>query len=518
MDFFNFEDIGVFRIYGGKRYLPQDARHQAIGKFIREHPMAKTAYWAHEVADRLPGFTMAIKSSWQKCGYFSRYSWARIFRPEDKDRDIFFTVGVDRDHKKGLVYKLDFQRDRSSELSDAKKRMCDLFITRHKLEWQTVVTAELNDFDWEKLIDATVDFISRHTDLYDEMVAQAWRRSARICWNTNNWLCPSGKIGKAPQKDSYERLYGYGNEEWLFDTGKLIDGCHYAFLEPVRQASDREVGEKYDTLLWTIDSRSKIRYAVADIRGMEIISEQESAKALAEYKQRGWLREMRKQVDDIGGDAQAFDKKIAFNIRFRPECVNVLYPAEIPAGNSVMRLKHYRLNRLQPDVAGMLSSERSVRHAFVGGRRSGHAAGAMTSYVSEAREVQMRHLHREISDGLTAFLAGKYGGDNVDQESTIGSRRIDIVLKERRGYVFYEIKTYPSLRTSVREALGQLLEYAHYPESDNACKLVIVTQSTHSDRSKRDAQRYVARLRKLYHLPICLRYFDMESKTLSVAY
>lgn len=146
------------------------------------------------------------------------------------------------------------------------------------------------------------------------------------------------------------------------------------------------------------------------------------------------------------------------------------------------------------------------------------AAGAVTSYVSEPREVQMRHLHREISDGLTAFLTGKYGGDNVDQESTIGSRRIDVALKERRGYVFYEIKTYPSLRTSVREALGQLLEYAHYPESDNAFKLIVVTQSTHSDQSKKEAQRYIARLRKLYHLPIYLCYFDKKSKTLSVAY
>lgn len=480
--------------------------------------MAKTAYWAKEVADRLPGFTMEIKSAWQRYGYFSSYSWARIFRPEDKDRDIFFTVGVDREHKKGLVYKLDFQRDKSSELSDAKKRMCDLSIKHRNLEWQTVATTELNDFDWDKLIGATVDFISRHTDLYDEMVAQAWRRSARICWNTNNWLCPSGKLGKALEKDSYEQKYGYGNEEWLFDTGKLIDGYHYAFLEPVRQASDREVGERYDTLLWTIDSRSKTRYAVADIRRMEIISEEESVKALMEYRQRGWLREMRKQVDDIGGDVQTFDGKIAFNIRFRPECVNVLYPAEIPAGNPIMQLKHYRLNRLQSDAADMLSSERSVRHTFVGGRRSVPAAGAVTSYVSEPREVQMRHLHREISDGLTAFLTGKYGGDNVDQESTIGSRRINVALKERRGYVFYEIKTYPSLRTSVREALGQLLEYAHYPESDNAFKLIVVTQSTHSDQSKKEAQRYIARLRKLYHLPIYLCYFDKKSKTLSVAY
>ena len=103
----------------------------------------------------------------------------------------------------------------------------------------------------------------------------------------------------------------------------------------------------------------------------------------------------------------------------------------------------------------------------------------------------------------------------MDQESTIDNRRIDVALKDARGYVFYEIKTYPSLRTSVREALGQLLEYAHYPESHNAHKLIIVTQSTHSNQDKQVVQQYIAQLRKLYKLPIYLCYFDKDKQTLS---
>lgn len=515
MDFFNIQDIEIFQKFGGKPYRKDDLQHQATGRFMKDNPMAKTRYWAQEVADKLPGFTMATNCRWQKSGYFSRYAWARIFRKEDKDHDIFFTVGVDREQEKGLVYKFDFQRDKSSVLSPAKKQECDRFIKRHKLEWQTVTAAELSNYDWEKLINETVGFISRHMILYDELGAQVWKRSARICWNTNNWLYPSGKEGKSLQKDSYERLYGYGNEEWLFDFDKLIDGYHYAFLEPVRQASSNEIGEKYDALLWSIDSHSKARYAVANIRNMEIIGEQKAAMILTEYKRRGWLQEMARQVKDIGGDTKTFSRKIAFNVRFKPECVEILYPAEIPEGNHIMQLKRYRLNHLQPDADNIFSSGEITGHIFSGGRRSTPVASGTSSYMREAREVQIQHLHREISEGLTAFLTRKYGAINVDQESTIDNRRIDVALKDARGYVFYEIKTYPSLRTSVREALGQLLEYAHYPESHNAHKLIIVTQSTHSNQDKQVVQQYIAQLRKLYKLPIYLCYFDKDKQTLS---
>lgn len=518
MDFFNIQDIEIFQKFGGKPYHKDDLQHQATGQFIKDNPMAKTKYWAQQVADRLPGFTMDTNFHWQKSGYFSRYAWARIYRKEDKGHDIFFTVGVDREQEKGLVYKFDFQRDKSSVLSKAKKQLCDQFIKRHKLEWQTIDAAELNNYDWKKLINETVGFISSHMALYDELVAQAWKRSARICWNTNNWLYPSGKEGKSSQKDSYERLYGYGNEEWLFDFDKLIDGYHYAFLEPVRQASDNEIGEKYDALLWSIDNHSKARYAVANIRNMEIIGEQEAAIILTEYKQRGWLQEMARQVKDVGGDTKTFSRKIAFNVRFKPEYVEILYPAEIPSGNHIMRLKRYRLNHLQSDVNDLFSPGQIAEHTFSGGRRSTPITGGTFSYTREAREVQIQYLHREISDGLTAFLTRKYGAINVDQESTIGNRRIDVALKKARGYVFYEIKTYPSLRTSVREALGQLLEYAHYPKSRNAQKLIIVTQSTHSDRDKEEVQQYIEQLRKLYQLPIYLCYFNKDQQKLSKEY
>ena len=54
---------------------------------------------------------------------------------------------------------------------------------------------------------------------------------ARICWNKNNWIYPSGREGKSINKNSYEYKHGFGHEEWNFDIRKNIDGYVYGYLQ-----------------------------------------------------------------------------------------------------------------------------------------------------------------------------------------------------------------------------------------------------------------------------------------------
>jgi hypothetical protein len=46
----------------------------------------------------------------------------------------------------------------------------------------------------------------------------AENKIARICWYTNYWQRPSGREGKSRNKKDYEKVTGYGHEEWLLDT------------------------------------------------------------------------------------------------------------------------------------------------------------------------------------------------------------------------------------------------------------------------------------------------------------
>ena len=84
---------------------------------------------------------------------------------------------------------------------------------------------------------------------------------ARICWNTNDWKYPSGIEGKSKNKHSYEKIMGYGHEEWLLDDTRIMpDGYHYGFLQAMNGRSDIHKHAKYDIHLFTITPTSQRVY------------------------------------------------------------------------------------------------------------------------------------------------------------------------------------------------------------------------------------------------------------------
>jgi hypothetical protein len=83
--------------------------------------------------------------------------------------------------------------------------------------------------------------------------------------------------------------------------------------------------------------------------------------------------------------------------------------------------------------------------------------------------------HNEIQQELYRVLVSAHGKDNVGTEVPCGSgNRIDVVLRQGREYSFYEIKTADSARACIREAIGQLLDYAFWPGAQAAARLIVV--------------------------------------------
>ncbi len=76
------------------------------------------------------------------------------------------------------------------------------------------------------------------------------RYCARICWNSQGWIFPTGEAKELEKKGSYVNRSGFGHEEWLFNFAWLIDGYHYAFLQPVSDAFKKFSGEVIDVLLF----------------------------------------------------------------------------------------------------------------------------------------------------------------------------------------------------------------------------------------------------------------------------
>ncbi|WP_288424171.1 hypothetical protein [uncultured Spirosoma sp.] len=61
---------------------------------------------------------------------------------------------------------------------------------------------------------------------------------ARLTHNSNGWIKPSGWAHKSPNKRTFEADYGFGFEEWLFNSDYSIDDYQYGYVESLR--ADRQ--------------------------------------------------------------------------------------------------------------------------------------------------------------------------------------------------------------------------------------------------------------------------------------
>lgn len=131
--------------------------------------------------------------------------------------------------------------------------------------------------------------------------------------------------------------------------------------------------------------------------------------------------------------------------------------------------------------------------------------------VSESVEATL--THNMLQSKLYQFLSGKYGNENVgtEQPSGTSANSIDLVVKAGEEMIFYELKTNPSIRLSIREALPQLLEYAYWPAETRCSKLVIVAEA----EVTQDAVGYLNKLRSEFKIPVFYARIDRQTGQLS---
>ena len=109
--------------------------------------------------------------------------------------------------------------------------------------------------------------------------------------------------------------------------------------------------------------------------------------------------------------------------------------------------------------------------------------------------------YRELNYQETLYnrLVSQYGDSNVSFENPSGvGTRIDLVVRQENEYWFYEIKTAKSPRACLRDAIGQLLEYAFWRGAPRVTRLIVVGETA----LDRDGFEYLDRLKKQFSLPL----------------
>mgnify|MGYP003441341841 FL=1 len=323
---------------------------------------------------------------------------------------------------------------------------------------------------------------------------------ARICWNTCGWKQPSGREGKSLSEGSYEKELGFGHEEWLLDRSRIINGYHYGFLQPMNTKSGKHQNATYDIHLFTINPRKQNIY-IGCLHNACGVTNDEAEYVFEYYKKHGWIDEMKKDILYVGGTPIDF-KPFMFNVKFKFSDV------EIDLSNSpIIEPKSigHRYNLMDKKGDFRFLKDEAGKIIYLDTSTIYRVTSAGTTIIDP--------VHKKIQNAVYDILKDQYAKLCLENEQNKGEQRVDIkgVLKDNPNeWHYFEVKT-SSARHSIREALGQILEYNHYPATTRAKKMFIIGPEKPDDL---DIQ-YLRRLREVYNIPVWFRWYSFEDNTLS---
>ena len=323
---------------------------------------------------------------------------------------------------------------------------------------------------------------------------------ARIAWNTLGWQKPSGDAPLIEVGNSYAAKHGFGHEEWLFNFEWLISGYRYGFLQPIGKYYARYAEENCSILIYTVTPEQRT-LLVGIIRNVYVPGIEELENVLRVTDDKGWLQTMRDDVRRVKGDIAVLLEPSAgaiANIRFRPEDVEIFDPMQRVVGthkisNIPRRYHPYNWTDGFPNTTNQPPTR--------GRKDPRRAEDERTRAAQEGSVVNPRHIR--LQNKLYGFLCKKYGEGSVHYERDF----VDIAVEHSDGITFFEIKMETTAKRCIRQALGQLVEYAHYPECSKASRLVVVGDAPPTSED----HLYLEFLRREYGIPIFYSCFRWDS-------
>jgi len=355
-------------------------------------------------------------------------------------------------------------------------------------------------------------------------------RICRLCQNTALWHHPTVKKGENQKAYTYQ--YGLGHEEWLGRSEWVLSGYpglegewRYAHIQGLGTRKRKYVGEDVRVLFYT-KKAGEPAFAVALLDETHVIDEDEAHWAAEQYKKNNWLSIMHEEVKKIGGDTAGlppiscnFDQapwKSPFNlinVRFRPNALHFFERHEIIDIKSFRYGKSLFWDGVLPEKVAALLPLPVPQAKHGGGLREKDELARFSEAIRTRRSISGKQfLPRQapIQNALALQLNDLFapqGGRVTCEDECVD---VKLVMKNCKA-IFFEIKPDDSARRSIRLALGQLMEYAHYPNRNRAICFVIVgdTEDTDNDRD------YIAYLNKRYSLPLLYFYWNSSKNCLS---
>jgi hypothetical protein len=322
-------------------------------------------------------------------------------------------------------------------------------------------------------------------------------RLARIAYNSSGWQHPTGEAGEQESGETYNAQNKFGHEDWLFRAEWVLDGWRYAFIQGLNKGRESYLGQSLNVTLYTIQP-DKRRRLVATIYGLESLSNEQANDALKTFRDKGWLKTMQEEVRAIGGKAEALGAPewapYVLNVRFRQVGVDMHPPETLLADDDWLQNRHrYLLYKLEG------ADRTRIEHTHVGRRGMQSAPNANPLFRRGTKPMSYTPEHARMQTKLLAELQAEYGKEHVWLETDY----VDARVETDKELIFFEIKSDLDPRAVIRQALGQILEYAYHPvrEGRRPDSLVIVGRTA----LEAEDTAYLNRLCKEFTLPLSYR-------------
>lgn len=347
----------------------------------------------------------------------------------------------------------------------------------------------------------------------------------RICLNSEKWVKPTPKMDENEASFTSPSKSGFGYEEWLNRGEWLLSGYEglegewrYVYLQGMFTPKNAYVGEDVSILFYVKRNGSKFPpMAVAHLENAYAIGEKEAEWAKNQFSQKKWIELMHAEVEAVGGNVAGLNikKPLHFiNIRFRPGSLKFFDEPRIINVNSFHYTTALNWDGVIPTNVFDTPPVNVIDYApSIGGQPSDEILNRFSEEIYERRCASGKLVvprQAPIQNALAMQLHSAFSSKGY--RVTCEDQRVDMKLFDPNGFAsFIEIKPASSAREAIRLALGQLIEYSHYPAAKRADKLIIVSDASPSVEDI----GYIDLLRITYNLPLEYVHWPLGATALS---
>ncbi|QIE58801.1 hypothetical protein G5B37_04260 [Rasiella rasia] len=522
-NFFTEKELKSFQILiARKDYNSLNPVDRNIGDFLRDTVWSKTQLWAEKL-EELGWKIVSKRRGWntrhQKSGFqtYKQYAWCSLKPYDGNNSLLFFTVGVDENGD--LDYKMDIQWS-DKTITQSQKDLFFKLREQANASFHYVKKEDVEKYSWKSLVKETDAFYSKHLDTYSEIYYLLWpeKRLMRIVWNDNNWQVPMERYWnqkwQGRKNKAHHQQYGFGFEEWLFNNRYLIDSYRYGYIRGVASmpVNASFINELY---LYSIHPSTKQNFLIGKLSNVEVYHDiddvEEEVVTVFENSRDLMLREL----EEVEADTKLMKTlELRPNLAFHVDDA-VIYQEPILLDEDAIKIHRFIPRVIDDDLETLVE----IVDAEIKDPKMKFETGNGTGSNSYAQNVSggkrnVNRTHADITNDLHAYLtqSKEYKGFEISTEKTrICNNLVDCAAKHKDKYILFEVKTANSVLACIRQALGQIIEYALLDTSLEFKQLIIIGPATPTEFDL----TYFQNLKDKLKLPLKYWSYSSEEKTLN---